>query len=107
MIEIKKVNSADFKKVFPLLKRFNETKISKSDWKKIFENRFTHVAELNRLGANIRIKKDIAYIEGDRKLLEGIGEDSGEGSSSWVSLQGTTRNIRPQGLYLTHFLRTA
>ena len=39
MIEIKKVNSADFKKVFPLLKRFNETKISKSDWEKIFENR--------------------------------------------------------------------
>ena len=35
---------------------------------KIFENRFTHVAELNRLGANIRIKNDTAYIEGDRKL---------------------------------------
>jgi len=35
---------------------------------KIFENRFMHVSELNRLGANIKIKNDIAYIEGDKKL---------------------------------------
>ena len=35
---------------------------------KIFENRFMHVAELNRLGANIRIKNDTAYIEGGRKF---------------------------------------
>jgi len=34
----------------------------------IFENRFMHVSELNRLGADIKIKKDVAYIEGDRKL---------------------------------------
>ena len=32
---------------------------------KIFENRFMHVAELNRLGANIKIKNDTAYIEGN------------------------------------------
>ena len=31
----------------------------------IFENRFMHVAELNRLGANIKIKNDTAFIEGD------------------------------------------
>ena len=31
---------------------------------KIFENRFMHVAELNRLGAKISIKKDTAYIQG-------------------------------------------
>jgi len=35
---------------------------------KIFENRFMHVAELNRLGANIKIKNDTAFIEGSRKL---------------------------------------
>lgn len=35
---------------------------------KIFENRFMHVAELNRLGANIKIKNDTAYIEGSRKF---------------------------------------
>ena len=35
---------------------------------KIFENRFMHVAELNRLGANIRIKNDTAYIEGNRNF---------------------------------------
>jgi UDP-N-acetylglucosamine 1-carboxyvinyltransferase len=35
---------------------------------KIFENRFMHVSELNRLGANIKIKKDTAYIEGGRKF---------------------------------------
>ena len=35
---------------------------------KIFENRFMHVAELNRLGANIKIKNDTAYIEGGRKF---------------------------------------
>mgnify|MGYP003952206371 CR=1 FL=1 len=34
----------------------------------IFENRFMHVPELNRLGAKIRVKKDIAYISGGRNL---------------------------------------
>ena len=32
----------------------------------IFENRFMHVPELNRLGANIKIKNDTAIIEGGR-----------------------------------------
>ena len=35
---------------------------------KIFENRFMHVAELNRLGANIKIKNDTAFIEGNRNF---------------------------------------
>lgn len=35
---------------------------------KIFENRFMHVSELNRLGANIKIRNDTAFIEGDRKF---------------------------------------
>ena len=35
---------------------------------KIFENRFMHVSELNRLGANIKIKNDTAYIEGGKKF---------------------------------------
>ena len=35
---------------------------------KIFENRFMHVSELNRLGANIKIKKDTAYVEGNKKF---------------------------------------
>ena len=34
----------------------------------IFENRFMHVPELNRLGANIKVKKDIAYISGNQKF---------------------------------------
>ena len=34
----------------------------------IFENRFMHVSELNRLGASIKIEKDVAYIEGGRSL---------------------------------------
>ena len=34
----------------------------------IFENRFMHVPELNRLGAQIKVKNDIAYISGNRKL---------------------------------------
>jgi len=34
----------------------------------IFENRFMHVSELNRLGANIKVKKDIALISGGRKF---------------------------------------
>ena len=34
----------------------------------IFENRFMHVSELNRLGARITTKKDVAYIEGGRSL---------------------------------------
>ena len=34
----------------------------------IFENRFMHVPELNRLGAKIRVKKDIAHILGNRNF---------------------------------------
>ena len=34
----------------------------------IFENRFMHVPELNRLGAKIKVKKDIAHITGNRNL---------------------------------------
>ena len=33
---------------------------------KIFENRFMHVSELNRLGGNIKVKNDTAFIEGGR-----------------------------------------
>ena len=33
----------------------------------IFENRFMHVPELNRLGASIKVKKDLAFISGGRK----------------------------------------
>ena len=35
----------------------------------IFENRFLHVAELQRLGANIQIKKNKAMIEGNTKFI--------------------------------------
>ena len=35
----------------------------------IFENRFLHVAELQRLGANIQIKKNKAIIEGNTKFI--------------------------------------
>ena len=35
----------------------------------IFENRFLHVGELQRLGANIQIKKNKAIIEGDTKFI--------------------------------------
>ena len=35
---------------------------------KIFENRFMHVAELNRMGANIKIKGNKAIIEGNIKF---------------------------------------
>jgi UDP-N-acetylglucosamine 1-carboxyvinyltransferase len=34
----------------------------------IFENRFMHVPELNRLGAKIRVKKDVALISGSRNF---------------------------------------
>jgi UDP-N-acetylglucosamine 1-carboxyvinyltransferase len=34
----------------------------------IFENRFMHVPELNRLGAKIKVKKDIAHITGNRNF---------------------------------------
>ncbi len=34
----------------------------------IFENRFMHVPELNRLGANIKVKKETAFIEGNKKF---------------------------------------
>ncbi len=35
---------------------------------KIFENRFMHVSELNRLGAQIKVKNDTAYITGNRRF---------------------------------------
>ena len=34
----------------------------------IFENRFMHVSELNRLGASIKVQKDTAYIKGFREF---------------------------------------
>ena len=34
----------------------------------IFENRFMHVSELNRMGANIEIKNKIAFIKGPTSL---------------------------------------
>ena len=34
----------------------------------VFENRFMHVPELNRLGAEIKLNKDKAFIEGDKKF---------------------------------------
>ena len=34
----------------------------------VFENRFMHVSELNRLGAEIKVKKETAYIKGNRKF---------------------------------------
>ena len=34
----------------------------------IFENRFMHVPELRRMGANVKIKDKVAYIEGPTKL---------------------------------------
>ena len=36
--------------------------------KDYFENRFMHVPELNRLGAKIRVKKDVAFITGSRNF---------------------------------------
>jgi len=35
----------------------------------IFENRFLHVGELQRLGANIEIKKNKAFIDGNTKFI--------------------------------------
>ena len=35
----------------------------------IFENRFMHVAELQRLGAKIYVKKNKAFIEGNTKFI--------------------------------------
>ncbi len=35
----------------------------------IFENRFMHVAELNRMGANISIKGNVAYISGKTNFM--------------------------------------
>ena len=34
----------------------------------IFENRFMHVSELNRLGADIKVKNETAFIKGNRKF---------------------------------------
>ena len=34
----------------------------------IFENRFMHISELNRMGASIKIKNDTAYIKGGIKF---------------------------------------
>jgi len=34
----------------------------------IFENRFMHVPELNRLGASIKVQKDTAFIKGSREF---------------------------------------
>ena len=48
-----------------LLCRANKRSIIKE---KIFENRFMHVAELNRMGAKIKVKGNTAIIEGNTKF---------------------------------------
>ena len=48
-----------------LLCKANKKSIVKED---IFENRFMHVAELNRMGANISIKGNKAFVEGNTKF---------------------------------------
>ncbi len=35
----------------------------------IFENRFMHVQEMNRMGANINVKQNCAYVDGVEKLV--------------------------------------
>ena len=37
----------------------------------VFENRFMHVAELNRMGANIRVEDRKAYVPGNKRPLAG------------------------------------
>jgi UDP-N-acetylglucosamine 1-carboxyvinyltransferase len=37
-------------------------------WERVFENRFIHVMEFNRLGANIRISSDRATIIGNKRV---------------------------------------
>ena len=48
-----------------LLCKGNKKSIIKED---IFENRFMHVAELNRMGAKISIKANKALVEGNTKF---------------------------------------
>ena len=47
-----------------LTKVFGKSKIKET----IFTNRFMAVPELNRMGANIKIKKNVALINGEKKL---------------------------------------
>ena len=51
--------------IMVLLCKANKKSIVKED---IFENRFMHVAELNRMGANISIKGNKAFVEGNTKF---------------------------------------
>ena len=51
--------------IMVLLCKANKRSVIKED---IFENRFMHVAELNRMGAKILVKGNKAYIEGNTKF---------------------------------------
>ncbi len=51
--------------IMVLLCKANKKSVIKED---IFENRFMHVAELNRMGAKILIKGNKAYVEGNTKF---------------------------------------
>ena len=51
--------------IMVLLCKANKRSVIKED---IFENRFMHVAELNRMGAKISVKGNKAYIEGNTKF---------------------------------------
>ena len=48
-----------------LLCKADKKSVIKED---IFENRFMHVAELNRMGAKILVKGNKAYVEGNTKF---------------------------------------
>jgi len=51
--------------IMVLLCKANKRSVIKED---IFENRFMHVAELNRMGAKILVKGNKAYVEGNTKF---------------------------------------
>jgi len=54
---------------------------------KIFENRFIHAAELGRMGANIKIKDNLAIIEGTKKLSGAtvVCPDLRAGAALWLA----------------------
>jgi UDP-N-acetylglucosamine 1-carboxyvinyltransferase len=62
----------------------------------VFENRYMHVDELNRMGANIKIEGRVAIVEGDRRLhgAEVFATDLRAGAAlvlAALAASGTTR----------------
>ena len=68
----------------------------------IFENRFMHASELQRMGARIQVSHDKAVVEGPTKLIGARVQASDLRASASLVLAGLLRKAKRLSIVLSH-----